>query len=55
MEPEMIEIEETDWWTMPDFIPCCDDQDCPECDGENLKANPDHPNNWEPDDPRHQL
>jgi hypothetical protein len=40
---EMTEQEFKAWRGQPEYLDCCDIQDCPECDGEGMKANPEHP------------
>jgi len=40
---QMTEAEYKAWRGQPEYITCCTDEDCDECDGLNLKANPEHP------------
>jgi len=35
--------EEQDWTEQEPWLPCCNDPECKECDGEGTKANENHP------------
>ncbi len=39
----MTEAEHKSWRDQPEYLDCCTDETCTECDGENRKANPVHP------------
>lgn len=43
MIENLTETEREAWYGQPEYLTCCTDESCPECDGENMKANPEHP------------
>jgi hypothetical protein len=40
---EMTKEEIIEWRDQPEYLTCCEDENCTECDGENMKVNPEHP------------